>query len=117
MLDEWNTNMDNAFAASWISCIDESMSKWVSQYKCPGFMVVLWKPWPFGNEYHSISCGKSNVIYWLDLVEGKDTPRQHPPKKYLEHGKTIGTMMQLAEPLFGKISVLLLIVTSVFCMA
>jgi len=117
MLDEWNTNMDNAFAASWISCIDESMSKWVSQYTCPGFMVVPQKPWLFENEYHSISCGKSNVIYRLDLVEGKDTPRQHPRKKYSEHGKTIGTMMQLAEPLFGKISVLLLIVASVFCLA
>jgi len=102
MLDEWNANMDNAFSSSWILCIDESMSKWVSQYTCLGFMVFLQKPWPFGNKYHLISCGKSIVIYWLDLMEGKNTPSQHPPRKYSEHGNTIATMMQLAEPLFGK---------------
>ena len=40
MLDCWNSNMANNFEPSWINCIDESMSKWVNEYTCPGFMFV-----------------------------------------------------------------------------
>ena len=40
MLDCWNKNMADNFVPSWINCIDESMSKWVNEYTCPGFMFV-----------------------------------------------------------------------------
>ena len=40
MLDCWNSNMANNFILSWINCINESMSKWVNKYTCPGFMFV-----------------------------------------------------------------------------
>ncbi len=70
MIDEWNKNMVEKFSPSWISCLDESMSKWLGQYTCPGFMCVPRKPWPYGNEYHTIACGESQIIYNVDLVEG-----------------------------------------------
>lgn len=54
ILEAWNENMDGNFLASWILCLDESMSKWLLQYTCPGYMCVPRKPWAFGNEYHSI---------------------------------------------------------------
>jgi len=102
LLDEWNTNMDRKFQPSWISCVDESMSKWVGQFTCPGFIVCPRKPWPFGNEYHTISCGETNIIYRQDLIEGKDEPRQRQAKSYSELGKTIGTVMRLCQPIFGS---------------
>jgi hypothetical protein len=40
LIFEWNVNMENKFSPSWISVIDESMSKWLSEYACPGWMVV-----------------------------------------------------------------------------
>ena len=51
-----------------------SMSKWVSEYTCPGFMYVPRKPWPFGNEYHDARCADSDIIWQVDLREGKDRP-------------------------------------------
>jgi hypothetical protein len=29
------------------------MNSWLNKF-CPGFMICPRKPWPFGNEYHSI---------------------------------------------------------------
>ena len=52
MLHMWNKHMGANFSLSWINCIDKSMSKWVNEFSCPGFMFVPQKPWPFGNEYH-----------------------------------------------------------------
>ena len=72
MLDKWNKNMATNFVPSWINCIDESMSKWLNEYTCPGFMFVPRKPWPFGNEYHDAGCADSNIIWSLELREGKD---------------------------------------------
>jgi len=62
MIDAWNSNMDENFTCSWEACIDKSMSKWLSQYTCPGFMVMPCKPWPYGNEYHTIVCGELEVF-------------------------------------------------------
>jgi len=77
LIDEWNANMMATFSSSLVSCLDKSMSKWVNQFTCPGFMVVPRKPWPFGNEYHTIACSETEIIYYIDLVEGKDEPREH----------------------------------------
>ena len=50
--------------------IDESMTKWVNEYTCPGFMFVPRKPWPFGNEYHDAGCAESDIIWQVELREG-----------------------------------------------
>ena len=68
----WNKNMDENFIPSWINAIDESMSKWLNKYTCPGFMFVPRKPWKFGNEYHDVGCSLSDIIWQVDLQEGKD---------------------------------------------
>jgi len=105
--------MTTNFSPSWVSCIDKSMSKWVNPYTCPGFMVVPRKPWLFGNEYHTIACGESEIIFGMDLIEGKDVPPQHASKEFAELGKTVGMMLRLAKPLFGTSSVL--VMDSGFC--
>ena len=72
MLDCWNKNMTTNFSPSCINCIDKSMSKWLNEYSCPGFMFIPRKPWPFGNKYHDAGCAESAIIWSLDLCEGKD---------------------------------------------
>jgi Transposase IS4 len=74
LISAWNDNMTETFSPSWVSCLDESMSKWKSHWTCPGFMFVPQKPWPMGNEYHSVCCALSGIMYSIELVEGKDRP-------------------------------------------
>ena len=41
MLQMWNENMGTNFLPSPINCIDESMSKWINEYTCPGFSIHI----------------------------------------------------------------------------
>ena len=108
MLDCWNKNMTTNFSPSWINCINESMSKWENEYSCPGFMFVPRKPWPFGNEYHNAGCAESDIIWLLDLREGKDRPTNLGPKEFDDLGKTTGLLLRLTKPVWstGKVFVL-----------
>ena len=76
MLQMWNNNMGTNFLPSWINCIDESMPKWINEYMCPGLMYVPRKPWKFSNKYHDAGCADSDIIWALDLREGKDCPQK-----------------------------------------
>ena len=52
--------------------IDKSMSKRLNEYTCPGFMYVPTKLRKFGNEWHDAGCVDSNIIWQVELREGKD---------------------------------------------
>ena len=108
MIKMWNDNMRANFLPSWINCIDESMLKWINEYTCPGFMYVPRKPWPFGNEYHDAGCADSDIIWALDLREGKDWQQNLGKKEFDEIGKTTGILLRLTKPFWstGKVFVL-----------
>ena len=112
-ISKWNKNMAAQFNPSWISCLDESMSKWLNKCTCPGFMVVPRKPWPFGNEYHSICCSDSGILHALELVEGKDTPSRLPSKQHEDLGKTASLFLRLTSSIHGTGNVA--VMDSVFC--
>ena len=112
MLDAWNTNMMEQFTPSWVNCLDESMSTWTNKYSCPGWMFVPRKPWPFGNEYHTVCCSLSGILWQMELVEGKDSPSQIVPK-FSKEGKTVGLLLRVLEPIFAKGMVVIL--NSGFC--
>ena len=84
-----------------INCVQDDVvlafkaTKWVSEYTCPGFMYVPHKPWPFGNEYHDARCADSDIIWQVDLREGKDRPTDLGQKDCEENGKTCGTLLRL----------------------
>ena len=82
LIGVWNKNMGEMFIPSWINTIDESMLKWLNEYTCPGFMCVPRKPWRFGNEYHDARCALNDIIWQVDLWEGKDCPHQLVTEKY-----------------------------------
>ena len=114
MLDCWNKNMAKMFLPSWMNCIDESMSKWVNEYTCPGFMFVPCKPWSFGNEYHDAGCAESDIIWALELQERKDQPPQLNSKPFDNIGKQWGHCY-ISQNLCGVVAEsLFLIVAFVF---
>ena len=113
MLDAWNKNMNKNFIPGWANCLDESMSVWTNKYTCPGWMFVPRKPWPFGNEYHMVYCCMSGVLWGLELVEGKDTPRQRLPPMYQSLGNTVGLLLRVLSPIFRRSFVVIL--DSGFC--
>ena len=66
-----------------------------------------------GNEYHSICCGVSGIMYAIEVVHGKDRPPLLAPEKFSEHGKTTGLLLRLTESIHhsGKV----VIMDSGFC--
>ena len=108
MITAFNDHMQIIFIPSWISCLDESMSIWTSRWTCPGWMYVPRKPHPQGNEYHSIACGLSGILYALELVEGKDRPSQRPNPEFQDQGKTASLLLRLCKCLYrtGKVVIL-----------
>lgn len=113
IVKSWNENMFENFTPGWISCLDESMMVWTNQFTCPGFMFVPRKPHPFGNEWHSICCGLSGVMFAIELVEGKDRPPEAPKLPFENEGKTVGLLLRMTEKLWGSARVVVL--DSGFC--
>lgn len=93
--------MSRVYKAGWILCVGESMSTWYTRWTCPGWMFVPRKPHPFGNEYHVNNCGLWGVMYFIELVEGKDRPQELPPPRFNELGKTVGLVLRMCQPLFA----------------
>ena len=78
MIIIWDSDIEENFGPGWVNCLDESMSPWTNKYICPGHMLVPCKPRSLGNEYHSRCCCESEIMWAVELVEGKDRP---PEKK------------------------------------
>ena len=80
------------------------------QIHMPGWMFVPRKPHPFSNEYHSVCCSTSGIMWGMELVDGKDArcAAEHPKPKYSNHGNTVGLLLQILELLFIRGSVVVL---------
>ncbi len=102
VIQAWNDHMADIYVPSWALCLDESMSIWHSMYTCPGWVFCPRKPHPFGNEYHSMCCGESGVMLNVELVEGKDRPRELGPCKFEDRGgKTVGLLLRMLQKYFS----------------
>ena len=66
----------------------------------------------FGNEYHTVCCSLSGILWQMELVEGKDSPSQIIPK-FNNEGKMVGLLLRVLEPIFDKEMVVML--NSGFC--
>ena len=109
----WNDNMAEKIIPSWINCVGKSMSKWVNEYTCMCFMFVPRKHWPFGNEYHNACCAESDIIWSVNVCEGKDRPREIGAKEHDNNGKSVWMLLRLTRPIWGGGKVLVL--DSGFC--
>mmetsp|Transcript_7125 Transcript_7125/g.8192 ORF Transcript_7125/g.8192 Transcript_7125/m.8192 type:complete len:167 (+) Transcript_7125:678-1178(+) len=63
IIQEWNDWMSKNFIPSWINCLDKSMSIWHSRWTCPGWVFYPIKPHPYGNEYYTMCCCMSGILY------------------------------------------------------
>ena len=89
-----------------------SMSKWINNYSCPGYMVVPRKPCTFCNEYHTICFCETGILYRMELVEGKDPPTRIS-KEYNDMGKTVGLFLRMTKLIHGTGNVV--VMDSGFC--
>ena len=71
-------------------------------------MFVPCKPHTTGNVYHYMYCGLSEIIFFIEMVEGKDTLRERGQPKFHVNGKTGGLLLRLYESIShtGKIVLL-----------
>ena len=112
IIEAWNVNMTEQFTPNWVSYLDESMSTCMNKYSCPGWMFVPGKLWPFGNAYHTVCWSLSGILWQMELIEGKDSPSEIMPK-FNNQGKTVGLLLHVLEPVFGRGNVVIL--DSGFC--
>ena len=102
MIGAFNAHMQVVFAACWAVCLDESMVKWLNEF-APGWMAVGRKPSPFGNEYHTMACALLHIIFWIEIVEGKDRPPQLGPLQHVQaHGLLGGLILRAADTIKGS---------------
>ena len=110
LINSFNKNMTEVFSSSWITCLDESMVVFFNAF-CPGWMNVKRKPHPFGNEYHTIACCISHIIFYIEIVEGKDKPCEGPNKHIQfesEYGACPALVTRMTRPIWGSGRVVLL---------
>ena len=76
MINNFNEHYLENYTPYWLSCLDDSMNYFLDKF-FPGFISVLRKPHPLGNEYHSIADGDegNTVMYWIKIQKGKDRPK------------------------------------------
>ena len=98
---------------SWFNCLDESIYIWSNKSTCLGWVLCLRKPHPFGNKYHSICCGLSEIMFYIGLVEGKYHSGDTPPNKYNMIGKTAVLRVRICRHIYSTGNVVILY--SCFC--
>ena len=113
MITEWNRNMSEVFIAAWVCCLDESMSPWTNRWTCPGWVFCPRKPYPFGNEYHTMCCALSAIMFVIDLVEGKQRPKELPSRDPNRFGNTVSLLLRMTNTIVGSGKVIIL--DSGFC--
>ena len=102
ILSLWNCNMTEIFSCSFVACLDESMSLWLNGWTCPGWTFVPRKPWSMGNEYHTMCCGVTSIMFAINLVEGSDRPKELPSLDPEKKGPTVSLLLRMRKPLYTK---------------
>ena len=92
MIEVWNEKAKNVFHCSWVVCLDKSTSLWLNWWTCLGWIFIPRKAWSMGNKYHAMWCGESSIMFVIDLVEGKDWPKELPLLDPEKKGPTVSLL-------------------------
>ena len=96
----FNDNMRRMFTPGTFVCLDESMVVWTND-SGPAFMYVQRKPHPFGNEYHTIACRDTKVVFHMELVEGRQRPSSLPPLEFsADFSKTTALVLRMTKSIW-----------------
>ena len=110
MLESWQQHQNTyGIHPGHICCTDESMMEWLNKH-CPGWQFVARKPMPWGNLFHTCACAISNIIFSLEIMEGKDRPPWKAAEEFEElfntnaanTTKVGGLIMRMAKPVFNR---------------
>lgn len=113
-IEAWNENMSVQYRPSYLVCLDESMVAWTNKHTCPGWTFLPRKPHPMGNEYHTIACAATHIIFHVELVEGKDRPASRGMLQHeAEYGKMGGLILRMCESIMS--SGRIVVMDSAFC--
>lgn len=91
----FNSHMARIFVSRRVVCLDESMSIWLNQRTCPGWVYCQRKPHPCENEYHTACCVESGILFSIKIVEGKGRPQEIQAQEFARSSKPARLMMQL----------------------
>ena len=89
------------------------MQECISKYTCSAWMCIGRKPHPFVNESHTISCGLLTIMWFTEIVERRDIPREHGRPGFDCIGKKFGTMLRCTRPIWNCAKMFIL--DNVFC--
>ena len=102
MVKAWNDHMTSIFFASWEICLEDSMSIWHIRWACPGWIFCPREPHPFGNDWHTAWCAFSGILFVVELIEGRDHPRQAGPLYFEDFvWKTVGLLLRIMNIYFA----------------
>ena len=112
LISTWNNkNMYIHYIPSCIYCLDESVSIWTNRWTYPRWIFIPHKPRQFVNEYHTIADGLTNILFRVEIVEGKDA--QNFWVDFDEKGKISGLLLRLTRGIWQSGRVIIL--DSGFC--
>eukprot|EP00957_Ditylum_brightwellii_P025691 1943599-Ditylum_brightwellii.AAC.1 len=77
------------------------MSIWTNRWACPDWMFCPHKPHPYDNEYHSIRDGESGIMYTIEMVEGKDRPKEVEKKEFHNERGVSSLLLCMTKHIFG----------------
>ena len=113
MEESWNKNMTDEFNPSWINIMDNITMQWYNKFS-PRITCFGRNPHTFGNDHHTICCGRTSILWRGNIFKGKDRPAQLVPKLHSELGGTVLLMIWMCQPLFHMLK---LLVWKFFCVA
>ena len=89
--------MQRVLIHTWISYLEESISLCMNKFTWPVFVFLPIKPHSKGNEYHTICCDESGIMYGCDIVKGRDNlmPMGRPEPETSSNTKMVVLMLQL----------------------
>ena len=96
------------YIPSWICCLNASVLIliWTNWWTCPGWIFIRHKHHPFGNEYHTITDGLTNILFRMEIAQGKDA--QNIPVEFDDSERTVGLLVCLTRGNWGSERVIIL---------
>ena len=75
----------------------------MNKFMCPDFFLCPCQPNPKGNEYHTICCGESGILYGWEIVQVRDhtIPKGRSEFETITNMKTSGIMFRLTRALWS----------------
>eukprot|EP00957_Ditylum_brightwellii_P114223 8708447-Ditylum_brightwellii.AAC.1 len=89
------------------------MSLWLNRWSCPGWIFVPRKLWSMGDEYHSMCCGMSSIMFVIEMVEGKYWQKELPSLDPEKKGQTAALLLHMCRSAYYTGTVIIL--DSMFC--